>query len=81
MKPYDPLDPPKQVWPKGRVRGTKTFRGGGEELPLVELEISAADGTDGGPVFSDAGKVIGVLLRYGEQRYVVLSDQLSDLVR
>ncbi len=34
MKPYDPLDPPKQVWPRGRVRGTKTFPGGGEELPL-----------------------------------------------
>jgi len=82
LKPYDSLDPPKQVWPRGQVRGTKTFPGGSEELPVLELAISAADGTDGGPVFSAAGKVIGVLLRYGEQRYVVLvpSDQLSDLI-
>ena len=81
LKPYDPLDPPKPVWPRGQVRGTKTFSGGGEELPLLELAIDAADGTDGGPVFSNSGKVIGVLLRYGELRYVVLSDQLSDLIR
>ena len=81
LKPYDPLDPPKQVWPRGRVRGTRTFPGGDEDLPLLELAITADDGTDGGPVFSTAGKVIGVLLRYGEQRYVVLSDQLSDLIR
>ena len=81
LKPYDPLDPPKQVWPRGQVRGTKTFSGGGDELPVLELAISVADGTDGGPVFSDAGKVIGVLLRYGDQRYVVLSDQLFDLIR
>ncbi len=80
LKPYDSLDPPKPVWPRGRIRGTKMFPGG-EEHPLLELEISAADGTEGGPVFSATGKVIGVLLRYGDQRYVVLSDQLSELIR
>ncbi len=80
-KPYDPLAPPELVWPKGRVRSTKTLAGGGEELPLLELDIATPDGTTGAPVFSSAGKVVGVLLRYGEERCAVLSDQLSELSR
>jgi hypothetical protein len=78
LKPYDPLAPPRLVWPRGRVRDTKTFLGGSEDLPLLELDIDAPDGTDGSPVFAANGQVVGVLLRYGGQRYVVLSDQLSE---
>jgi hypothetical protein len=81
LKPYDPLAPPKLVWSKGRVRDTKQLAGGGKELPLLELDIATPDGTAGAPVFSSAGKVVGVLLRYGEERCAVLADQLSELSR
>ena len=81
IKPYDPLAPPKLASAQGRIDTTKTLAGGGDELPLLELSIDTPDGTAGAPVFSTAGKVIGVLLRYGKQPRVVLSDHFSELTR
>ncbi len=81
VKVYDELSPPQLILRQGRVSDTKTFPQAADDLPALVLQVDAPDGMDGSPVFHDCGKVLGVLLRVGPDRYVVLADRVAHLIK
>lgn len=79
-KPFDELSPPSLIWRTGRISGTQTYSNAVDNLPVLSMQLDAPDGFDGSPVFHSSGKVIGVLLRFGSDRYVVPTDRFAELL-
>ena len=79
-KPFDELSPPSLIWRTGRISGTQTYSNAVDNLPVLSMQLDAPDGFDGSPVFHTSGKVLGHLLRFGSDRYVVPTDRFAELL-
>lgn len=77
---FNVLDPPRLRSLGARVVGLETLTGATNDLPLLRLEADAPGGMEGAPVFTAAGKVIGVLGGSAGERHAILSDQLQPLL-
>jgi hypothetical protein len=80
LEPFNVLEPPRLRSLLVRVIGLETLAGAANDLPLLRLEADAPRGMEGAPVFTAAGKVIGVLGGSAEDRQAILCDQLEPLL-
>jgi len=80
LVPFNVLEPPRLQSLLVRIVGLETLAGATGGLPLLRLEEDAPRGMEGAPVFTAAGKVIGVLGGSAEDRHAILCDQLEPLL-
>jgi hypothetical protein len=77
---FNVLDPPRLRSLGVRIVGLESLPGATSDLPLLRLEADAPGGMEGAPVFTAAGKVIGVLGGSAGDRHAILCDQLQPLL-
>ena len=80
-KQYDRFAPPQLKVLSGRIAGTKTMPGSGDDLPLLKVRIDEAPALirlDGALVVTASGDVLGMVTESDTSHFVVLLDTITE---